>query len=131
MINSLFFFLFLLFASFSLAEDTKSCGLSGTLIERIENCKKIFPEKNMISGLQLVSSTEEGQFLFDPDEKLVWSPTYQSKADKCKRPYRKAKIRHYKKLKNKFYKRVKGSFHCISRLKDYVLIPDNRYLYFE
>jgi hypothetical protein len=130
----------LLFSCFFLvnayAFSFERCGVSGSKIDRVADCEKVNfgdIELKNLSGFRLVSVTASGIFLEDPQSKLVWSPRLKKTKGsfRCRAPYKKARLRHYRKIHNKFYKKIKGYFRCVSSLNDYVLIPDNRYLYFK
>lgn len=132
--KSVLFFLifFIVQVSFAQVNQLEKCGGEGSKEDRITDCSIKNPNFK-IQHFTLVTSNSVGKFLMDNKTKLVWSPEFRKRKGfrRCKKPYKKARRRHYKKVTNRQFKKKKKHFRCISKLNDYLLIPDNRYLYFK
>lgn len=132
--KSVFFILsfFISFVSFGEETVLVECGLEGSRQDRVKDCYNKNPNYK-IQNFSLVTFNSTGKFLLDKKTKLVWSPEFKRRKgfSRCKKPYRKARRKHYKKLTNEQFKPKKKHFRCISKLNNYLLIPDNRYLYFK
>lgn len=123
---------FIVQVSFAQVNQLEKCGVEGSKENRIKDCLIKNPNFK-IKDFTLVTFNSVGSFLMDNKTKLVWSPEFRKRKGfrRCKKPYKKARRRHYKKVTNKQFKKKKKHFRCISKLNDYLLIPDNRYLYFK
>ena len=115
-------FILVIFISLPALAD---CGLAGSVKERLESCNKY--NSGRTQGLQVISLTSSGEYLFDANTDIIISPTFKKSARKrCLKPYKK--LTSLKTLPRDIPKREKipkDSFRCILRRSSQYILLEN------
>lgn len=127
------FLLILLISTSVYSQDNiaiNSCGLKGTLSERIKECKNKMPseliEEYTSKNYYVYTVNKEGKvFIADKEFKYGWSYPVQDK-DECIKPYKSVWKYRIKRLKSDGIKTPEGMTRCRIRLDRYVLLPKSR-----
>ena len=116
-------FLFVL----SSVEVFASCGLKGTLEERLNDCKS---EGTRELGFQVISVTKSGQYLYNSRVDTILSPAFPKTGSfKCLSPYRQ--LRKFRRVFNqspRFERTPEGHFRCFLKDASRYLLLENETL---
>jgi hypothetical protein len=119
--------LFILFSTLSYSAFA-SCGLQGTVEDRIESCKSV--EAPELNGFEVISVTSSGIYYYHSETDSILSPIFKKSSQrKCVKPYKK--ITALRKIFQKIPKLEKiprDSFRCILRKSSRYILLENETL---
>lgn len=105
-----------------------SCGLQGTVEDRIESCKSVVALN--FDGFEIVSVTSSGVYYYHLETDTILSPIFKkSSKKKCLKPYRRiTALRKIFQKVPKLEKIPRDSFRCILKKSSRYILLENETL---